>query len=1059
MKKSLIFIIASQLVALSVYAQINFTFKEWEDPTIVDINKEAPHATFMSYANTEDVFADNYSSSPYYKLLNGNWKFYYVNRPEERPTDFYKDGFNDFNWSDLQVPSNWELKGFGIPIYTNLVYPFPKNPPFIDHAYNPVGSYRTKFTVPENWDGKDVFIHFGSISGAAYIWINGQAVGFSKVSKTAAEFNITKFLKKGNNTLAVQVLRWHDGSYLEDQDFWRLSGIERDVFLFARNTTAIQDFFSKADLENNYKDGKFGLVVDIKTTNNPAPNLNVEVCIFDKNHQKIFTQKKVPTLKNGLYQVNFEGLLPNINRWSGENPYLHTMTVALYDAKNQLLEATGGKIGFRKIEIKNGSFLINGVRSYVKGVNRHEHDPIEGHVPNLELMKEDLRLMKQFNINTCRSSHYPNDPMWLKLCDEYGMYVIDEANIESHGMGAELQGWVDKTKHVAYLPEWEAAHIDRTKRVVERDKNHACVVVWSLGNECGNGPVFFKNYSWIKQRDENRPVQSEQADEADNTDIVTPMYPTISHMKEYAYDWKISEDGTLSSKSGKRGKARPFIMCEYSHAMGNSSGNFQEYWDIIYDSPVMQGGCIWDWVDQGIKTTDKYGRMFYAYGGDLGSQDLRNDENFVCNGLVAANRTPHPGLFEVKKVYQNVIFKNEDWQNGKINITNLFDFTNLSEYDFRWVLTKNGSVIAENTINIDLEPRQQKSVSLDLPKFTVNNGEEYLLNIFAYQRQASIAIPAGHELASEQFGVKESKYFTQNLPSQNNLKIERNDNSIKFSAGNINGIFNTNSGQLTEYTFKGQSIINQFPEPYFWRATTDNDYGHDFARTAGIWRAAHSNRKVKNIVVGEKKNDGISIKVVYRLPDVMSDYTLDYTILNDGAIKIEANIDIQHNELPEMPRFGMRLELAKEFDNLNYYGRGPFENYNDRNSASLIGIYSDKTENQFTQNYVRPQENGYKTDTRWLTLTNINGIGLQVQGMQPLCFSAMPYLNEQFDEGTIKKNRHPIDIIKKPLVSLHIDLKQRGVGGDNSWGYLPHDEYRLMAKKYTYSYIIRAIGK
>jgi beta-galactosidase len=533
----------------------------------------------------------------------------------------------------------------------------------------------------------------------------------------------------------------------------------------------------------------------------------------------------------------------------------------------------------------------------------------------------------------------------------------------------------------------------------------------------------------------------------------------MAHMKEYAYDWKMSEQGVLTSKSGRKGAARPFIMCEYSHAMGNSSGNFQEYWDVIYDSPVMQGGCIWDWVDQGMKTSDKYGRSFYAYGGDLGGQDIRNDENFVCNGLVAADRSAHPGLFEVKKVYQNVLFKDVDWKNGKISLTNGFDFTNLKDYDFKWVLTKNGASIAENTFTVDLEPRLSKAILFDVPKFVTKNGEEYLLNVYAYQKVASQAIPTGFELAAEQFGASESKYFMPVSKTINNLKANRNNSEIQFSAGEINGVFNLNQGQFVTYTYKGKSIISQFPEPYFWRATTDNDYGHEFARTAGIWRTAHTNKKLKNVVVGDQTTEGIPIKVSYRLGDVMADYIINYLIMNDGAVKIEASIDIQNNEISEMPRFGMRLELPKEYDNLNYYGRGPFENYSDRNTASFIGNYSDKTENQYTVNYIRPQENGYKTDTRWLTLTNENGIGIQVEGIQPICFSAMPYQNEQFDEGTIKKNRHTIDIIKKPIISLHIDLKQRGVGGDNTWGYLPHDEYRLLEKKYNYGYIIRAISK
>jgi beta-galactosidase len=1052
-------VILAFIFIVNVTIAQKFTFKEWEDPTVVDINSESPHASFMTYTNPEDIFEDNFGSSPMQKSLNGNWKFYYVNKPEERPTDFFKNGYNDFNWSELTVPSNWEMKGFGIPIYTNHVYPFPKNPPFIDHSYNPVGSYRTTFTVPDNWSEKDVFIHFGSISGAAYIWVNGQEVGLSKVSKTAAEFNISKYIKKGVNTLAVQVFRWHDGSYLEDQDMWRISGIEREVFIFARNNVSINDFFSKADLTNNYKDGKFSLDITLKNFKLQNVSHKIEVKLFDKNKNKILEMTKSVSIKNLLNDVAFEQTLPDIQTWNSENPYLYTMVISHFDDKNKLIEAAGGKIGFRKVEIKNGGLLINGVRGYVKGVNRHEHDPVEGHVPNMELMKLDIKLMKQNNINTCRSSHYPNDPNWLKLCDLYGLYVIDEANIESHGMGALLQGDVDKSKHVAYLPEWEAAHINRTKRFIERDKNHACVVVWSLGNECGNGPVFYKNYAWIKQRDTTRPVQSEQADEEENTDIVTPMYPTIANMKKFASDFTKKPDGSVVSKSGRKGAVRPYIMCEYSHSMGNSNGNFQEYWDVIYSSPIMQGGCIWDWVDQGIKTTDKFGRSFYAYGGDLGSQDQRNDENFVCNGLVASDRSAHPGINEVKKVYQNILFKNLDWKNGKVTITNMFDFTNTKAYDFKYIITRNGLPITESNFMVDIEPHQSKEISLSFNKYIENANDEYLFNFYVNQRQATIAIPSGHELAREQFANKSNNYFSKKNTKQGTLKIEKTESSLKFTSGKINGSFDLKTGQMSSYSINETSVISQFPEPYFWRATVDNDYGHEFARTAGVWRAAHFNKKLKNVIVSPQNEEGLNIKVNYRLSDVMANYTVSYTIQQDGAVKVEADIDIQNTELSEMPRFGMRVELPKQYDNLNYYGRGPFENYNDRNTASLIGVYFDKTDNQFTQNYIRPQENGYRTDTRWLTLTNAQGTGLFVEGLQPICFSAMPYYNEQFDEGTLKKNRHTIDIIKKPMISLHIDLKQRGVGGDNSWSLLPHDEYRLLDKKYAYGYIIKAIEK
>jgi beta-galactosidase len=1026
-------------LANTVFGQINFTFKEWENPAIVELGKEPPHTFAMSYPNIEAVFANDFSQSPYYQSLNGTWKFYYVNTPEERPQDFFKPTFNDWNWKELTVPSNWEIKGFGIPIYTNFIFPFPLNPPYIDHSYNPVGSYRREFTVPDNWQGREVLLHFGSISGCAYIWVNGQAVGLSKVAKSPAEFNITPYLKKGVNTLAVQVFRWHDGSYLEDQDMWRLSGIERDVFLTAKNPTHIADFWVKAGLDDNYKNGTLAVSIDIK---NPNSLYFIDLGIFDKNRNKVFSQRK-----NVSANMAMQGQVNTPMQWSAENPHLYTAILTLKNEKGQIIEATGTKIGFRRSEIKGKNFLINGKRVLVKGVNRHEHDPDRGKVPTRDLMIKDLVLMKQFNVNTCRSSHYPNDPLWLQLCDEYGMYVIDEANIESHGAGAEFQFFnLPKEKHPAYDPLWKPAHHDRTHRMLERDKNHACVVVWSLGNECGNGPVFHETYQWIKNRDNSRPVLHEQAGEDKNTDIVSPMYPFIDKMKAYSAD---------------KAKTRPYIMCEYAHAMGNSSGNFKAYWDIIRASDNMQGGCIWDWVDQGIRTKTPDGRSYFAYGGDLGSQDRYTDYNFVCNGLVDADRVPHPGLYEVKKVYQNILFEDDNWQAGKIKVKNEFSFTNLKDFDFRWELLVNGEKAYSGEFNIEAKAGESKSVQLNVPMLNISAGTELLFNVFAYQRVANLSIPAGHELAREQFKGNGS-FFENNQEYDADLKIEKNNSYLKFTSGSIQGEINLQTGTLSNLNFKSKPLNSFYPmpEPYFWRAPTDNDFGNDFTNYARVWTSAHSRRQVKNVSIGDKTAEGQPITIIYRIPDVKADYTLAYLIKNDGSIQIKATLDLPNDsEAPELPRMGMRFVLPPTLNQVQWYGRGPFENYADRNTASLLGIYNDHTDNGWTRTYVRPQESGYKTDTRWIKLTDNQGFGLYIEGLQPICFSAMPQATEDFDEGTVKKNRHITDIVKRPFTILHIDLGQRGVGGDNSWGAEPHEAYRLKAKKYSYGFVIKAIGE
>lgn len=1017
---------------------------DWENPQFFELNKEKPHATFMLFDKKQDVTEDDYNKSPYYQSLNGTWKFVYVDKYANRIKDFYQTGIDDSKWNDLPVPSNWELKGFGIPIYTNIIYPFPKNPPFIGDN-NPVGTYRKQFTVPADWDGREVILQFGSITGCAFVYVNGQKAGMTKASKSPAEFDVTKYLKKGNNLLAVQVFRWHDGSYLEDQDFFRLSGIERDVFLYALPKLTVWDFFLKGDLDAQYKNGQFTADVDVrKFANNNINSGNLVVELRDKTGKTIFTQqKKVTVTADTLQTVHFAGDINNPLKWSAEAPNLYDCIITLKDNQGKTIALTGAKIGFRKVEIKNAQLMINGVATYVHGTNRHEHDEVNGHVPNKELMLKDIQLMKQYNINADRASHYPNDPYWYKLCDKYGLYLVDEANIESHGMGATGQGWFDTTVHPAYLPVWAPAHMDRIHRLVERDKNHPSVIIWSMGNECGNGKVFHDAYLWLKQRDKTRYVQFEQAHEDWNTDIVCPMYPGIDYMKAYAAS----------------NKQRPFIMCEYSHAMGNSNGNFQEYWDIIMSDKKMQGGFIWDWVDQGLKTTTPHGRTFWAYGGDLGGYNLHNDENFCANGLVAADRSIHPGLHEVKKGYQNILFKAKDISRGIITIQNLYNFTNLDQFNFKWELYRNGEQVNAGTFAVNVEPHKEKDVTLSLPEYKSPEGTEYFLNVYAYTKNATDIVPSGHEVAREQF-KKAGKYFYKQPAVKGKLLVAREGNKLTFIAGNVKGEFDLKDGRLRQYTLNSYStVLNQFPEPYFWRAPTDNDFGNGMPLNLGIWRTAHANRIVKDVQAGEKSDSGVAVKIIYELTAIKVPYTVEYLIKDDGSLRVTSSIDMTGRDLPELPRFGMRMQLPSAYTNLTYYGRGPWENYSDRNTSAFVGLYKDEVKNQFTWNYIRPQEGGYKTDVRWLTLTNDEGKGLSIEGIQPICFSAVNNLAEDLDPGLTKKQQHLTDIKPRSEVYLNVDLKQRGVGGDNSWGALPHQPYRLLDKKYSYSYIIKLVDK
>jgi beta-galactosidase len=1035
MKRKLIFALLLAVQLISAQQQQN----EWENPNIVERNKEAGRTSFVLFQNETTAATNQAEQSSYYKSLDGEWKFNIVKKPADRPLEFYKTDLDDKSWYSITVPSNWELQGFDVPIYTNITYPFPRNPPFVDNNYNPVGSYRKTFTIPENWNSKEVILHFGSISGYARVYLNGKEVGMSKAAKTAAEFDVTPFLQKGENVLAVQVFRWHDGSYLEDQDFWRLSGIERSVYLQAVPKLTVWNYFVNSDLDENYTNGFFKTTVQLRAfQQNKIKNANLTLNLLDAQGKKVYVETKKVT--NATKEVTFNSTVNNVNKWSSETPYLYRYIIKLESANPDENSVIYGKTGFRKVEIKNAQLLVNGKAILVRGVNTQDHHETKGRTPDRPTMRRDIELMKQNNINAIRMSHYPHDPYLYQLCDEYGMYIVDEANIESHGMGVEGQNISAESKHPSYVPMWFPAHLDRIKRMFETDKNHPSVIIWSMGNECGNGPVFYDAYKWLKNRDASRPIQFEQAKENADTDIVVPMYPTIKYMKEYA---------------AAKDKTRPFIMCEYAHAMGNSSGNFHEYWDIINSSPHMQGGFIWDWVDQGIKTKDENGTVFYAYGGDLGGKDLHNDENFCDNGLISANRKPHPGLAEVKKVYQSILFSLKGL--NQLTIKNIFQYTNLNQYQFKFELFKNGQLVQEKTFNVDCEP--EENVTIDLPVEALNANAEYFLNVYAYTKTATDMVPVNHEVAREQFAIGQGNFFaekTMEILKKKDLKFKTKASVLTFETNAVAGSFDLSKGVLKSYTSKNNpsEVVTAFPTPYFWRAPTDNDFGNKMPEKLAVWKDAHLNPEVKSVTVGKQTDLGLPIAVEYALAEAKIPYIVNYLIQNNGEIKVTASIDVTDKKMPEMPRFGMRLELPGAYENLSYYGRGPLENYSDRKSASFVGIYQDKVANQFTWEYIRPQECGNKTDARWFSLQNDKGAGLKITGEQPLSFSALNVSTESLDPGKTKMQRHTNDVKPQDKVFVHVDLAQRGLGGDDSWKSLPHAQYLLTAAKYSYSYTL-----
>ncbi|WP_242091873.1 glycoside hydrolase family 2 TIM barrel-domain containing protein [Aestuariivivens sediminicola] len=1041
-----LFTCADKRVEKPIYLAEKWDNPEWENPEVFQINREDPTASFYKYPSIELALKnEGWQNSAFYKSLNGTWSFYYADSVQARPADFFKKDFNIQGWDTISVPSNWEIKGFGIPVYTNVVYMFPPNPPYIPHNINNNGSYKRNFNIPEDWTGKDIYLHFAGVSGAMYVWLNGEFVGYNEGSKTAAEFNITKFVKPGTNAIAVQVMRWSDASYMEDQDFWRLSGIERDVYVYATDKITLRDLKVVADLENDYKDGLFNLNLELHNNSNDAVEKPIEVKLLDGD-TVVYQEEQTIALGIGENQLEFSKTIPNVRSWNAEHPNLYTLLIHFNN------EATAIKVGFRNIKIENSQFLVNGKPVLLKGVNLHDHSDTEGHYVTEDLTLTDLKVMKQNNVNAIRCSHYPKNPFFYRMCDTYGFYVIDEANIELHGMGATNQGLDTNLErqsiHPAYLKQWHGAFIDRTSRMFERDKNHPSIVTWSLGNEAGNGANFYATYNWLKEHDKTRPTQYEGALNYENTDIQPPMYWTIEQMKNY-----VENDGS-----------RPLIQCEYAHAMGNSVGNLQDYWDVIESYPTMQGGFIWDWVDQGILSETASGESFWAYGGDLGGFHLQNDKNFCLNGIVNPDRSPHPALHEVKKVYQYIKFEPADLEHKEVRIVNKYDFTNLNRFDFKWTLLENGQEIASGHLpELNVAPYDSETVKIKLPEMS-KTSSEYHLNLYALNTIETDVLPLNHIVAYEQMPLKEVKKVTD-FQHKGNVSIATNDSIATISNAHFEIKFNLNTGRLMTLDYGDGNLLIHGLSPNFWRASTDNDFGAKSPQKLAVWNDATKDQALAEVTFlsgGEHMDlntngsvNDFTIKTVYDIPAVEGQITIHYSINELGYIRVTNQLSQIKSSLPHLPRFGNNLILKKDYDQVNWFGRGPHENYADRKTSALVGRYKASVSDLYFP-YIRPQENGYKTDVRWVSFTNSKGKGLKVHGMQLLNFSAHHQYNVDFDAGKTKQQRHTTDIKQRDLVNINIDYGQTGVGGDNSWSERAwaHKQYRIQPEDLNYSYII-----
>ena len=970
----------------------------WQDVQVVAVNKEYPRSSFMTYDNREDALSGKFERSKFYRLLNGTWKFYFVDSYKDLPDNITDPSVSTDSWYDIQVPGNWEVQGHGVAIYTNHGYEFKARnpqPPILPEA-TPVGVYRRDIDIPADWDGRDIYLHLAGAKSGVYVYINGKEVGYSEDSKNPAEFLINPYVKPGKNVLTLKIFRWSTGSYLECQDFWRISGIERDVYIYSQPKVAIRDFRVTSTLDDTYKNGIFKLAMDIRNnTSQPSKDYVIGYKVLDPKTDKVIAAFEMNTAIGANQTIPlFEEVkieVPNVKTWTSEHPNLYKLLMYIKDG-DKFTEIVPFNVGFRRIEIKpieqkaaNGKpyvcLFINGQPLKLKGVNIHEHNPATGHYVTEELMRRDFELMKQHNLNSVRLCHYPQDRRFYELCDEYGLYVYDEANIESHGMYYDLR----KGGSLGNNPEWLKPHMDRTINMFERNKNYPSVTFWSLGNEAGNGYNFYQTYLWVKEADKNimaRPVNYERAQWEWNSDMYVPQYPGASWLEN----------------TGKNGSDRPVAPSEYAHAMGNSTGNLWGQWQAIYKYPNLQGGYIWDWVDQGLLQKDKNGREYWAYGGDFGV-NAPSDGNFLCNGLVNPDRGPHPAMAEVKYVHQNVGFEAIDAASGKFRITNRFYFTNLKKYQIHYSVLSNNKTIKSGKVSLDIAPQASKEFTVPVNGLKSQPGTEYFVNFSVTTVEPEPLIPAGYEIAYDQFQLPiqaEKRIYKANGPA---LTTATSGDELTVSSSKVNFVFNKKSGLVTSYKVDGTEYFKDGfgIQPNFWRAPNDNDYGNGAPKRLQVWKQSSKNFHVTDVNM-TTENKVVLLKATYLLA-AGNLYVVTYRIYPSGIVNVSAQFtstDMQAAETEvseatrmatftpgsdaarkaasklEVPRIGVRFRLPAQMNNVQYFGRGPEENYIDRNHGTLVGIYKTTADKMYF-NYVRPQENGHHTDTRWIALSPDKG--------------------------------------------------------------------------------------
>ena len=1028
------------LAVLSAEAQKDKPW--WVDPEVNEVNTMAPRAAFFAYETENLAKADQKARSERYLSLEGKWKFNFSKDHDKAPRDFYSLKYDDSQWTDFPVPGILELNGYGDAIYSNNGYPwrtqFRPEPPFVEERNNYTGSYRKMVTVPADWKGERIYLHVGSATSNLMVWVNGKFVGYSEDSKVSAEFDLTKYLTPGKeNLIAMQVMRWCDGSYLEDQDFWRFTGIAREVYLYARPQAHIADLFITPDLVNNYQDG----TLEVKLNAVGAKGETVMFSLKDKEGKEVAAQ----TAKvggNGEVKVNFD--IKNPLKWTAETPNLYTLYTTLMDGK-QVAEVVPQRVGFRKVEIKNAQVLVNGQPVLFKGANRHELDPVTGYVVSMDRMLEDIRVMKELNINAVRTCHYPNDPRWYELCDIYGIYMVAEANIESHGMG-----YGDKT--LAKEPTYEKAHLERNESNIKIYKNHPSIIFWSVGNEAGYGPNFEKAYDLVKAYDPSRPCQYEQAGQNGKTDIFCPMY----------YDYGGCD------KYSQGDNPRPLIQCEYAHAMGNSMGGFKEYWDMVRKYPKYQGGFIWDFVDQGLRVKNKQGKTIYAYGGDFGRYPT-SDHNFNCNGIINPDRKPNPHANEVRYYYQNIWATAKDLKAGEVEVYNENFFKSLDDVELQWTLESEGKVLANGRNALDIPAQQKRVVKLDGYSLPADVKGEVVLNLDFVLKKAEPMLDAGYAVAREQFVVNPYTFPTMESVlavtsgKYDTRKVEKEEKVawVTLSAGNTSVTFNHWNGWIDYLDVDGKPMLEEgyAITPDFWRAPTDNDYGAGTQRKLHAWKNPEMKMKSFKVVENEGKAEK-GVEVVYDMPSVEATLTMTYTLTPAGELVVNeamtVNKDAKHK--PELMRYGMQLVMPKAYNMLTYYGKGPGENYIDRNNGDRLGVYDAKVADQYW-GYVRPQESGNKTEVRYWQVKDENGKGLEFYSFAPMECSTLNYLASDLDDGWDKNahQSHSGDLTPRDFSVVKLAARQRGLACVNSWGAIPLEQYRMPYQDYSFTYVIRPL--